>query len=90
MICTHLDLAHAVNVVSRYMANPSKEHWKTVKWIIWYLRGTTDTCLQFKNTRDGVIGFVDSDFAGDPDKRRSLTGYMFTIGGCAINWKATL
>ena len=33
MICTHLDLSHAVSVVSRYMANPGKEHWKAVQWI---------------------------------------------------------
>ncbi|KAG8473168.1 hypothetical protein CXB51_035114 [Gossypium anomalum] len=41
-------------------------------------------------TRDGVIGYVDADFAGDLDRRRSLTGYVFTIGVCAISWKATL
>ncbi|KAG8477716.1 hypothetical protein CXB51_027660 [Gossypium anomalum] len=35
-------------------------------------------------------GYVDADFAGDLDRRRSLTGYVFTIGGCAISWKATL
>ncbi|KAG8474924.1 hypothetical protein CXB51_031638 [Gossypium anomalum] len=41
-------------------------------------------------TRDGVIGYVDADFAGDLDRRRSLIGYVFTIGGCTISWKATL
>ncbi|KAG8493558.1 hypothetical protein CXB51_011740 [Gossypium anomalum] len=44
----------------------------------------------FGRTKDGVIGYVDADFAGDLDRRRSLTGYVFTIGGCAISWKATL
>ncbi|KAF3616691.1 Ubiquitin carboxyl-terminal hydrolase 20 [Capsicum annuum] len=44
----------------------------------------------FGRNRDGVIGYIDSGFAGDHDKRRSLTGYIFTIGGCAISWKATL
>ena len=33
---------------------------------------------------------MDSDFATDLDKRRSLTGYVFTIGGCAVSWRATL
>ncbi|KAG8487052.1 hypothetical protein CXB51_020705 [Gossypium anomalum] len=46
--------------------------------------------IKFGRIRDGVIGFVDTDFAGDLDRRRSLTGYVFTIGGCAISWKATL
>lgn len=34
--------------------------------------------------------YVDSDYAGDLDKRISLTGFVFTLSGCAISWKATL
>ncbi|KAG8481449.1 hypothetical protein CXB51_026307 [Gossypium anomalum] len=37
-----------------------------------------------------MLWYVDADFAGDLDRRRSLTGYVFTIEGCAISWKATL
>ncbi|KAG8496699.1 hypothetical protein CXB51_007954 [Gossypium anomalum] len=90
MVCSRPDLSYAVSAVSRYMANPGKEHWKAVQWILRYLRGTTDVCLQFGRTEDGVIGYVDADFVGDLDRRRSLTGYVFTIGSCAISWKATL
>ena len=36
------------------------------------------------------MGYVDSDFAGDLDKRRSQTGFVFILGGCTVNWKATL
>ncbi|PHT70813.1 hypothetical protein T459_25917 [Capsicum annuum] len=35
--------------------------------------------VMFGRNRDGVIEYVDSDFAEDHDKRRSLTGYVFTI-----------
>ncbi|PHT54012.1 hypothetical protein CQW23_08474 [Capsicum baccatum] len=90
MACSRPDLSYAVSAVRRYMANPSKEHWKVVHWIFRYLHGSYDICLQFERNRDGVIGYVDSDFAGDLDKRRSLIGYVFTIGGCAISWKTTL
>ncbi|KAG8486221.1 hypothetical protein CXB51_019619 [Gossypium anomalum] len=90
MVCSRPDLSYAVSAVSRYMANPGKEHWKAVQWILRYLRGTTDVCLQFGRTKYGVIGYVDADFAGDLDRRSSLTGYVFTIGGCVISWKATL
>ncbi|PHT45605.1 Retrovirus-related Pol polyprotein from transposon TNT 1-94 [Capsicum baccatum] len=90
MVCSQLDLSYVVSVVSRYMANPVKEHWKVVQWIFSYLHGSADVCLQFGQNRDGVIGYVDSNFTGDHDKRRSLIGYGFTIGGCAISWKATL
>ncbi|MCI64798.1 vacuolar protein sorting-associated protein 33 [Trifolium medium] len=41
MICTRPDIAHAVGVVSRFLSNPSKDHWQAVKWILRYLRGTS-------------------------------------------------
>ena len=60
-----------------------------MKWIFRYLRGTIDTRLEFGNGK-ALTGYVDADFAGDLDKRRSLTGYVFTLGDCAISWKSTL
>uniref|UniRef100_A0ACD5Z7T1 Uncharacterized protein n=1 Tax=Avena sativa TaxID=4498 RepID=A0ACD5Z7T1_AVESA len=90
MVCSRPDLSYAMSLVSRYMANPGKEHWKVVQWIFRYLCGTSNACLKFGKTNEGLAGYVDSDFAADLDKRRSLIGYVFTIGGCAVSWKATL
>ena len=93
MVCTRPDISQAVSVVSRYMAHPGKVHWQAVKWILRYLRGTTDVGLVFDRncgTGTSVIGFVDSDYAGDLDKRKFLTGYVFTLSSSAINWRATL
>ncbi|GJU39486.1 retrovirus-related pol polyprotein from transposon TNT 1-94 [Tanacetum coccineum] len=35
-------------------------------------------------------GFVDADYAKDPDKGRSSTGYVFMVHGYVVSWKATL
>src|SRR4051812_49187032 len=80
-VCTRPDISHAVSVVSRYMAYPERQHWKAVKWILRYLQGTADMGLIFdkKKMENSIIGFVDSDYAGGLDKRRSLTGYLFTL-----------
>jgi hypothetical protein len=72
------------------MSNPGKEHWRAVQWIFTYLRGTADSSLKFGRTDKGLIGYVDSDYAADLDRRRSLTGYVFTVGSCAVSWRATL
>jgi hypothetical protein len=48
MVCTRPDIAHAVGAVSKFMTNPGKQHWEAVKWILRYLRGTTDKCLCFR------------------------------------------
>ena len=47
MVCTRPNIAHAVGVVSRYMNHPGIEHWNVVKWILRYLRGTSNKCLHF-------------------------------------------
>ena len=36
-----------------------------------------------------VISFVDSDCAGDLDKRQLTTGYVFTFLGALVRWKST-
>lgn len=67
MLCTRPDLAHAISVVSRYMENPGKEHWQAVKWILRYLKVTALACLEFGDSSVGLVGYVDSDYAGDLD-----------------------
>ena len=47
MVCTRLDIAHAVGVISRYMSYSGIEHWNVVKWILRYLRGTSNMFLHF-------------------------------------------
>jgi hypothetical protein len=83
MACTCLDISQAFSVISCYMANLGKVHWQVVKWIIRYLRGTTDVSDLVYNRGSGigssVIGYVDLDYASDLDKRRSLTGFVFTL-----------
>lgn len=33
-----------------------------------------------------VRGYVDSDYAGDLDKLKSNTGYVFTFAGADVSW----
>ncbi|GJW37504.1 retrovirus-related pol polyprotein from transposon TNT 1-94 [Tanacetum coccineum] len=47
MVCTRLEIAHAVGVVSRFMSNPRREHWEAVKWLLCYLKGTSKATLYF-------------------------------------------
>ncbi|KAH9651792.1 hypothetical protein KPL70_026888 [Citrus sinensis] len=90
MICTRPDIAQAVGAVSRYMANPGGEHWIAVKRILRYIRGTSDVALCYGESEFTVRGYVDSDFARDLDKRKSTTGYVFTLAGAAVSWVSKL
>nr|GEV33632.1 retrovirus-related Pol polyprotein from transposon TNT 1-94 [Tanacetum cinerariifolium] len=76
MVCMRPDIAYAVSVVSRYLENPGKNHWETVKWILKYLRGNANIGLVYGTDRGNhmdVTGFIDSDYATDLDKGRSIT-----------------
>jgi hypothetical protein len=90
MVCIRLDIAHAVEVVSRYMNNPGKEYWEAVKWILRYLRGTSTHALCFGASYIVLQGYVDSDMECDKDSRRSTTWYVFTIGGTTVGWISKL
>ncbi|KAF3684151.1 putative ribonuclease H protein-like [Capsicum annuum] len=90
MVCTRPDIAHAVGVVSRYMANPGKERWEAVKWLLRYLKGISSTSLCFGNGKMILQGFVDADLSGDVDSSMSTSGYIYAVGGTAVSWMSRL
>jgi len=69
MDCTRPDLAHAMSVVSQFMANPGKAHWSAVRWMFKYLRGSLGTGLVYGGAEKGIeaktLGYFDADFAAD-------------------------
>ncbi|XP_072084661.1 secreted RxLR effector protein 161-like [Arachis hypogaea] len=90
MICTRPDIAQAVAVVSQFMADPGKKHWNVIKRILRYIKGTSNVALCFGGSEFIVNGYVDSDFAGDLDKQKSTTGYVFTLAEGPVSWLSKL
>lgn len=86
MIYTRPNITQAVGAVSPYMANPGKEHWNIVKRILRYIRGTLDVVLCYRGLEVIVRGYMDLDFAGDLDKRKFTTSYVFTLAGGDVRW----
>ena len=72
------------------MTNLDKLHLYGVKWIFKYMKGTSDVCLEFRHKTSDSTRYVDSNFAGDLDKSRSLTRYVFLLGGYAISLRPSL
>ena len=87
--CTRPDIAFSVNLLSRYSSAPTQRHWKGIKHIFRYLRGTVDLGLFYSNgSKSQLIGYADAGYLSDPHKARSQTGYVFTCGGTAISWRS--
>lgn len=47
-ICTRPDVAYAISVASRYMADPGRGHWAALKWILKYLKGSMKVGLKLE------------------------------------------
>ncbi|KAL5548340.1 hypothetical protein UlMin_003571 [Ulmus minor] len=93
MVSTRPDLSFAMSVLSRFMSNPGNYHWEAMKWLLRYVKGTTDLGLVYEKkngTKLALEGFVDSNYASNKDNRRSTTSYCFCLNGCCISWKTQL
>jgi hypothetical protein len=88
MLGTRPDIAFAVSCCSRYMSNPAEPHIKAAKRIMRYLRGTINFELTFRGELEPLLGYSDSDWAGDTGTRRSTSGYIFNVGSGAISWSS--
>ncbi|KAF5471906.1 hypothetical protein F2P56_008669 [Juglans regia] len=88
--CTisHPDIAYAVNQLCQFMHNPREPHWTAVKRVLRYLKGTIDYGLYFSPVAINLQAYCDSDWAGNPDDRRSTTGYGIFLGQNLIAWTA--
>ena len=88
-VCTRPDIATAVNKLAQFCQNPGEAHWKAVKQVLRYLRGTEDLGLtyNFKGQTELVLhGITDADWGGCLDTRRSTTGYVFYLNDAPISW----
>ena len=78
---TRHDIMHGVCLISRYIEYPTELHLLAAKRIFRYLKGTTDFGILYKKgEQSGLIGFTDSDYAGDSNDRKNTSGYIFYDG----------
>ena len=75
--------------MARFSSKPTTEHWTALKRLIRYLKGTlTLGILYTKDDSSSIIGYTDSDWAGDVNDRKSTSGYVFLLSGGPISWKS--
>jgi hypothetical protein len=91
-ICMCPDISYAVGVLSCFTSNPGPAHWKAVKHLFCYLKGTADLCLVYAPDASGKLFtlYSDADHEGNPDNGRSTSGYILKIGTGAISWSSKL
>lgn len=86
------DVAFAVQVLGRYLQASGPEHMSAAKRRLRYLKGTRDRGIKYggKGNDLTLVGYSDSDHAGDKDTRKSTTGYVFVLNGGPVSWGSRL
>ena len=87
MVATRRDLRLQVGVVSRFMSNLGRKNWYVIKTILRYMSGIADRKLCYSRGDLSISGYVDSDYVGCVDSRRSTTGWIFKF---VVSWRSVL
>ena len=83
------DISYAVSVASRYVDQPHEIHWRESKRILNFVQGTRTHGIFYKVKSDlDLIGFTDSDWAGDNTDQKSTLGYVFILAEGPISWSS--
>lgn len=81
---TRPDISFAVGRLARRMATPTEGDWRAAKAVLRYLQGTKAMGLVYCGD-SSLCGWVDSDYGGDKETRKSTTGFVFTLNGAAVS-----
>ncbi len=83
------ECGNAVRELASHMDNPGEAHWRAMERLIGYIANHEPATLILRKPRDlKVYGYVDSNFATNKDNRKSVTGYVLTIGGCLVSFSS--
>lgn len=86
MICTRHDIVYIVGLVSRFESNPGMAHWKAMKKILRYLKGTTNYSIFYQANDLKLVVYMNADWGGDLDERKSISRYIFLLNEGVISW----
>ena len=86
---TRPDIAFASSALARFLVEPTEEHWRIGVGVVDFLSSTRDLGIAFDGSRGiDLRVFVDADYAGCLETRRSTTGIVVKLAGGPVAWKS--
>jgi len=80
--------------LARFNSNPGPIHWKAVKHLFRYLKGTADMKLEYGPDElmgpEMFITYSDADHGGNKDNGKSTSGYLVKLGSGVVDWRSKL
>ena len=88
MISTRPDIDNAIIQLSRFMTNWGLAHWQAAIDLLIYVQSTSRLGITYHRGSANLVGYTDSNWAGNVDNARSTTGYIFYLANGPISWKS--
>ncbi|XP_019228344.1 PREDICTED: uncharacterized protein LOC109209517 [Nicotiana attenuata] len=86
---TRPDMAYTVQHLSQFMQTPRQPHLDAALHTVCYIKGLSGLGLHFSSHFSfSMVAFCDLDWASCRDSRRSVSGFLVTLGSCPISWKS--
>lgn len=85
---TRPDIAFATSTLSRFCTDPGELHWSLAKRELRYLKETSKYRIKYTRNQNALTAYIDSDWARDPDDRKSCTGNIVILANGPISWKS--
>ena len=85
------DLSNCVRELTKVMDGANKAHQKMLYRAIKFVEQTRGRALVLKpaiNFKWDMKAYSDSDFAGDADTRRSVSGFVIYLNECPVSWQS--
>jgi hypothetical protein len=89
MNCIRHDIAYLVSKLSRFISNPSIDHWKIKKKVFKYLRYTLYYELYYTSYIVVLGGYNDANWISNIKNSKSTSIHVFTLGGVTVLWKSS-
>uniref|UniRef100_T1IK42 Reverse transcriptase Ty1/copia-type domain-containing protein n=1 Tax=Strigamia maritima TaxID=126957 RepID=T1IK42_STRMM len=87
---TRPDICIAISILARYNAKPKRVHWNCMMHLWNYVVSTKDKCIHLSSESNLKVNcYVDASWATTIPDRKSVTGYLITIGSNIILWRTT-
>ncbi|CAL9097921.1 unnamed protein product [Musa textilis] len=86
---TRLDIMFSVRTCSRFQSYPKQSHYKVVKRIFRYFKGTPNLGLWYPKSKNfKLIAYADADFVGCRIDRKSTSGTCQLLGHALVSWSS--
>jgi hypothetical protein len=86
MHCTRSYIVFTICKLSKYISNPSIDHWKAITKVFGYIKRTMNFRLFYNNFLVVLEGYIDSSWITSASDNKSTFGWLFILEDGVVSW----